>query len=197
MSLAPSEVVRRTILEKLRALSTEDIVLRSNAIIHRLAAASPDEAWKNKTVALFRPLKLEVQLGPLELELRRQGAKLCYPRISDSDACLMQFVRLDDPSHPENWEPGPYGGLEPRAEFPEVPTESLDVIAVPGLAFGLGGERTGRGKGFYDRFLERNHTALRLALCFDFQLFPALQQNSWDQRVHQIVTEDRFVKVSL
>ena len=107
----------------------------------------------------------------------------------------MQFVQVDDPYHPESWEPGPYGGEEPNSSYPSVTPESLNLIVVPGVAFGRSGERIGRGKGYYDRFLPQNTAALRLAIALEFQLFPSLQQNAWDQRVHSVVTDLETVTV--
>lgn len=204
MSFSTAEVVRNSVLEQLRALSDQEIARRSAVVISRLIKSvqenpsGQEPIWHGKTIGLFRSLKREIQLSSLESEFRKIGARLCFPRITDSSASLMRFVQVDDPSHPESWEPGPYGGgLEPRVGFPEVAPEALDVIIVPGLAFGQSGERIGRGKGYYDRFLNLNQRAVRIAPCFDFQFFPSLKQNPWDQRVHWIVSESRHVKVKL
>ena len=45
-----------------------------------------------------------------------------------------------------------------------------DVLIVPGLAFSINRERLGRGKGFYDRYLEKNNMIKTIGICFREQL---------------------------
>jgi 5-formyltetrahydrofolate cyclo-ligase len=182
------EQVRANVLGRFRALSEKEITEKSSTAISRFLS-NTDFHWKGKRVALYRSLKLEFRIAELESRLFEKGALLCYPRITDSKQSLMHFVQVEDPYHPESWEPGPYGAAEPNSEYPPVAPESLELVVVPGLAFGRSGERIGRGKGYYDRFLPSNTSALRLAMALDFQLFPSLQQNAWDQRVHRVVTD--------
>ncbi len=49
---------------------------------------------------------------------------------------------------------GLYGVYEPAVkEFMRL--EDLDLVIVPGIAFDTRGNRLGRGKGYYDRFLHK------------------------------------------
>src|SRR5690606_12000189 len=92
------------------------------------------------------------------------------------------------------WQPGRYGILEPRASIPGEDQPPLDVIFVPGVAFGERGERVGMGKGFYDRMLSRYPDALRIALAYDFQILPQVTENPWDARVDWIFSERREIQ---
>lgn len=46
-----------------------------------------------------------------------------------------------------------FGFEQPAEGASEIPAEEIDVVLVPGLAFGPDGRRLGRGAGYYDRFL--------------------------------------------
>lgn len=46
----------------------------------------------------------------------------------------------------------------------------FDMVIVPGLAFDQNGARLGRGKGYYDRFLQSHPQSLVVGICADFQL---------------------------
>jgi 5-formyltetrahydrofolate cyclo-ligase len=105
----------------------------------------------------------------------------------------MEFVRMksDDPN--ADWVVGPYGIDEPHSELPAVDPQLLDLVLVPGVAFGPNGERIGRGAGYFDRFIPSAKNAFRAALAFDFQLVDRLDQNAWDQPVHWILSEKREI----
>ncbi|MXN91370.1 5-formyltetrahydrofolate cyclo-ligase [Flavobacterium sp. Sd200] len=69
---------------------------------------------------------------------------------SDFDCCTMVHYLLTDNTRLVI---SPYGIPEP-VEGIEVPSNKMDVVFIPLLAFDTKGHRVGYGKGFYDRFLE-------------------------------------------
>ncbi len=60
---------------------------------------------------------------------------------------------------------------------------------VPGVGFSLEGKRLGRGKGFYDRFLE-NRKGIKIGLAWSGQLKENLPVESHDCHMDFIVTEN-------
>jgi 5-formyltetrahydrofolate cyclo-ligase len=68
------------------------------------------------------------------------------------------------------------------------------IVFVPGLAFDLHGNRLGRGKGWYDRALASLGGQARfIALAFEFQIVDEVPTDSWDRKVHHIITERRII----
>ncbi len=92
--------------------------------------------------------------------------------------------------------PGRFGILEPTVavradETRHILPEMLDWVLVPGVAFDIiDGNRLGRGKGFYDRFLAKlRPDAISVGLAFLCQIFPKIPTEPHDQRVSAVVTE--------
>lgn len=81
---------------------------------------------------------------------------------------------------------GAFGIQEPPSEAPTAGTE-FDLILVPGMAFDRRGGRLGRGKGYYDRFLEKT-TGFRVGICFDDRIVDKVPGESHDAGMDAIVT---------
>jgi 5-formyltetrahydrofolate cyclo-ligase len=62
-----------------------------------------------------------------------------------------------------------------------------DIILVPGLAFDSKNNRLGYGGGYYDTFLAQHPNSLKIAICFPFQVLPAIPTETHDQKVDRIV----------
>jgi 5-formyltetrahydrofolate cyclo-ligase len=59
---------------------------------------------------------------------------------------------------------------------------------VPGLAFDKKGNRLGRGKGCYDRFLKRLPKKIpTIGLAFDFQILPKIPAKTHDISVNKVI----------
>lgn len=185
-------MLRQQMKEILKRRHPEDMNRISQLVIQRFldkAGRFPDR-WKGLRVALYRAIPGEFDLSPLDGWLRSVGSLIYYPKIIDQSLKHMEFIEVRSNS---SWEKGAYGIEEPVAEAPFCEPSSLRLIFVPGLAFGLQGERIGRGAGYYDRFLTRSTSALKVSLTFDEQLFPVLEQNTWDQPIDWVLTESREV----
>ena len=85
--------------------------------------------------------------------------------------------------------------LEPRLAFRQdisrqILPEQIAVVLVPGLAFDRLGNRLGRGKGFYDRFLRRLPChVLSIGLTFDETLRDQIPHDENDCPVKMVVSE--------
>jgi len=70
-------------------------------------------------------------------------------------------------------------------------------MLVPGLAFSRSGQRLGRGKGYYDRYLHRYRqlTGMRpvttVALAFKQQVFDNIPTSEHDVTVHLVLFDDQ------
>jgi len=91
--------------------------------------------------------------------------------------------------------PGAFGILEPTSGQ-SVEASELDLVLVPARAFDRkNGNRLGRGKGYYDRLLERlSPRAFKCGIAFDCQILPTLPISPHDVPVDAVVTESGILR---
>jgi len=88
---------------------------------------------------------------------------------------------------------GAYGILEPKT-VRKADENNIDVILVPGLAFDRNGGRMGFGKGYYDRLLESSK-AVKIGLCYDFQILEKIPTESHDVPMNFVITEKEILEI--
>ncbi|MGH7778775.1 MAG: 5-formyltetrahydrofolate cyclo-ligase [Candidatus Binataceae bacterium] len=94
---------------------------------------------------------------------------------------------------------GAFGILEPPADAPAALASDLAgaLVCVPGVAFGVMGQRLGRGQGHYDRFLaEFCADAITIGLAYSFQLLERIPEQEFDRRLNLIVTESAVYRAA-
>lgn len=79
-----------------------------------------------------------------------------------------------------------FGILEPKTEE-LIDPRAVDFAIIPGVAFDKKGNRLGRGKGFYDRFLKETN-AFKVAVGYDFQILDEVPVSSFDVPVDMVVS---------
>ncbi len=99
---------------------------------------------------IFLPIegKREVDTWPIIDRLRREHEhiRLSIPKVNGSELESFYFEGI------HQLKKNKWGILEPEQGVP-TPTEKIDMVIVPLLAFDKIGHRVGYGKGFYDKFL--------------------------------------------
>lgn len=138
-----------------------------------------------RLVHAFWPLvaRGEIDTRPLIAALHARGVRVALPVVQPGGALIHRLFEGE-----ARLVPGPWGLREPAPDAPQVAADGLEVVFVPGLAFGRDGHRLGYGAGFYDRFLP--HTpALRVGLVTADALLDALPHDAHDAPVHVVVTE--------
>ena len=149
----------------------------SRAVVAQLAGWPPIHG----VVAGYLPMKSEVDLAEI---LANPGVVAVVPKVESDDVMTMRRY------HPGNLTLHDLGFSEPREDAEIVEARYIDVVLVPGLAFDRDGGRLGRGKGYYDRYLEGlPRSTARLGVTTDETLVDAVPMNSHDVRVDWLATE--------
>jgi len=164
-------------------------------------------------IALFIPLGSEPDIWPVIRDAWEQKKIVAVPRIAGNTlvfrnitfyprSCARSFHEryipgikaapipgiLRNSGLKQNIEAGPFGIYQPKLSCPVVPLSSINLFLIPGIAFDKKGYRLGHGKGYYDRLLKTIDTR-KIGVCYGFQLFDKLPNNSHDIKVDGVITE--------
>jgi 5-formyltetrahydrofolate cyclo-ligase len=176
----------------LRGISAGALPERSAATADRLSATP---AWKNADCVLtFLSMPREIETSAIIRAARAAGKTVAVPRIEDGDIrfLLMPPDARDLPR--DAWGiPVPDPGWQQFDLF----RWAHPLVTAPGLAFDRRGNRLGRGKGYYDRFLSAARrqapAILALGVGFSEQLVDSVPHTGDDQPVDGIVTDTETV----
>lgn len=163
----PKEVLRKK-LQSLRPHSSVGLTHQLSQLVQKLSPT---------TIASYQPLPGE----PDVTEFNQWAAdqfQLVFPKVIADD---LQFA-----AGPVR--PGRFGIAEPIGEG----VDSIDLVLLPALAIDRQGNRLGKGKGFYDRFLA-NYEGPCYAVVFDEEVLESLPTESHDRKVSGFITPNRTI----
>ncbi len=150
---------------------------------------SLEDYINSKTVLLYSSFKSEVNTEKLIKRSVEKKTTLLPLTISEKKTitpCAINNLHHDTAN-------GFSGILEPKKYCKAYEKEKIDLVVVPGVAFGLKGERLGYGGGYYDRFL-KGYKGKIIGICFEKQLTDLIKPEKHDVLMHKIVTEKRIIK---
>ena len=175
-------ILRKQISAKVRAIAPDKRKSDSEKICAVLKVQPLFQAARS--ILFFASLPEEPDLWPL-LNETMAGKKMVALPCFDHDNQVYHPRRVTD-LHLEILS-GKFGIREPAETCVAIPPNDLDLVLVPGVAFGLDGHRLGRGKGYYDRLLQ-NFTGKKIGVAFDEQIVDAVPSEPNDVRMDLILT---------
>lgn len=165
--------LRRELRALGRALPRQECIARSESIVSQLRRLL--QAIRPQRIALYMAMHDEPDVSPLIREL--SGVCEVYlPRVrSDKDIDFALYQGGEE----QLIEGESFGILEPSAELEAVAPSALEVIVVPAMAYDRDGYRLGRGRGYYDRYLQSTR-AYTIGVTLDLAPEATWQVDYWD-----------------
>ena len=172
------KALRAEIRAQKRAMTAQEIEEKSAALAEAFYKTAE---YKNaKTIYGYLPYNQEVRTTQMLAHALVDGKQVAVPKVYGDE---MKFILLSDRSQVAKG----YAGIpEPIADGP-VAADPTALVLMPGLAFYPEGHRLGYGGGFYDKFLAAEPDHPTLALCYDFQMLPHLDTESYDIPVDRVL----------
>lgn len=157
----------------------------------------------SNNILLFVSYGNEIKTETLLEEFLKSGKKVFLPRTEKDD---MDFFQISNTESIENQtEIGDFGIVVPKKNLKMLSPKEIGKdfsILIPGLAFDKKGNRLGKGKGFYDKYLEnvlqcksKDNYPMLVGFCYDFQIVDEVPTEKSDIPVDYVVSETRIIKV--
>jgi 5-formyltetrahydrofolate cyclo-ligase len=181
-------VIKKQIRQKLRAeiaaISPPELHERSVQACSRLAQ-TPEYA-RSEIIMVFLSLPTEVDTTSLVLQAWRDRKRVLAPKVSWEQRRMLP-IQIDSLS--DDLSESVLGIREPADGVP-IPLANIDMVIVPGLGFDLQGNRLGRGRGFYDRFLaHRDWAGIACGLALQTQVLDSVPTTEHDMKIQMLVTD--------
>lgn len=179
--------LRRQLREYLAALAPEELHERSVTACRQLFAQP--EYKQAEVILIFLSTAQEVDTSQIALQSWADYKRVLAPKVSWDQR---RMLPIEIHSLTRDVREGMMGLREPADGMP-IPVADIDLVVVPGLAFDEHGNRLGRGRGFYDRFLShRDFRAISCALALEDQVVPDVPVDEHDISVDMLVTDQQI-----
>lgn len=186
------KALRRECFAAIRGLSVSEKAESSSRICNHLRESA---VFKTATsIGIYIAVQSEPDLS--DLIWNSHGKSFSLARIGEDET--LHFHRI---SSKDDLIIGEFGIAEPNPlTCPAIAESEIDAVLVPGVAFDPdSGARLGRGKGHYDRFLEKlrseeNKKRPVIGVSFGIQ-HRSVNAESHDQPMDGLVTESELIAI--
>ncbi len=177
--MTEKQKLRKLIAQEKKSYTSGQLAEWSSSLFNRLEDHPLFQSAQ--TILMYYSLPDEVQTHDF-VEKWHDRKRIVLPVVKGDDLELRYFNGKD------RLRAGMFGIGEPSEEEP-ADENDIELAIIPGVAFDREGNRLGRGKGYYDRTLERLEKACRIGVCFSFQILDSIPTEECDRRMDEVWTE--------
>ena len=178
--------MRRIVVERRNAVSSDEIRSKSKRIMDRLTAI--DDFVLAKKIHSYASTKAgEFDTRSLIDYSSNNGKTVVIPKLNKQSKTFQHAVFAGWEGMTKNQE----GYFEPSVGFDDDLSD-VDLLIVPAMAVSVLGQRVGYGGGYYDKLLSKT-LSVKIVPAFEFQIFDNIETEPHDLRVDKIVTELRVI----
>ena len=171
--------LRHEIRGRKKQFSSLQLQQLSQEVVQRLLV-HPRVVQAN-TVMFYHSLPDEVYTHEAVDQLVQMGKRVLLPVVIDEKNLEIRLYQ-----GPQDLKLGAMNILEPAGK-PFTDYQEIETVLVPGMSFDPQGNRLGRGKGYYDRFLVQVPQAYKIGVCFDFQKVELVPTDENDIQMNEVI----------
>ncbi|KAM7406662.1 hypothetical protein PAMP_001028 [Pampus punctatissimus] len=190
------QVLRKEIKRRVASLSDEE-KRRQSLVVSKKLFKHPKYV-SCKRIAVFLSMHDEVHTEEIIKDVFK-GGKSCFIPRYESNSSHMDMLKLNSLQDMEMLPLTSWNIQQPadddNSREEALAAGGLDLILMPGLGFDRSGKRLGRGKGFYDNYLERcsrhpKGKPYTVALAFKEQLCQEIPVDNNDVLIDEVLFDD-------
>lgn len=183
--------LRQKTRRMLESMPQAEMAEKSSLAMDLLTGTS--EYARSEIVMVYLSLPTEIDTTGVVLRAWQDHKRVLAPRISWEQRRMMPTeIRSLTSDLVET-----SMGLREPVSGPPIPISLIDMVIVPGLAFDEVGNRLGRGRGFYDRFLAHpEFDGVTCGFSFEDQVLKEVPAEPLDRPVSMLVTNKRVRRFS-
>ncbi|XP_069029022.1 5-formyltetrahydrofolate cyclo-ligase [Embiotoca jacksoni] len=194
---AAKRAMRKEVKRRVAALS-DDEKRRQSLVVSQMLFKHPKYV-SSQRIAVFLSMGDEVCTREILQDMFKWGKSCFIPRYESSGSSHMDMLKLNSLQDMETLPLTSWNIRQPSVDDQSreeaLAAGGLDLILMPGLGFDRFGRRLGRGKGFYDTYLERCSRHPRgkpytVALAFKEQLCQEIPVDHNDVLIDEVLFED-------
>lgn len=136
---------------------------------------------ESKSIGIYSSLPEEVSTKYIINYCLKNNKKIAFPKVEDDEIRFYYIENIDGLNNI-----GSFGILEPEGN---KLAEDIELMIVPGICFDKQNNRIGFGKGYYDKYFQRNNNIFKIGICFKEQLTEALKTDDNDIKMDIIITD--------
>jgi len=172
-------ILRKQLIAARMALNSGQAMAASQAVCAHLAEWPVFQ--QAQTVLAYLAFANEVSLQAL-IDAHPEKVWALPRTLSRGQLVIHRYV-------PGNLERHSWGMMQPSADAPLVPLESIDLVLAPGVGFDKQGGRLGFGGGYYDRLLPQLE-AVCIGISYHETCRPAVPTDEHDCRMEWLAVPD-------
>jgi len=185
MNASEKEHLRQSTKQHLTGMSPQERDGQNRRIVAQLLKRLPPESGG---ICAYMPLPDEAEIRPVLEEILARGIPLFLPRFDNQTVTFHSVTSL------EGLRPGTSMILEPAKDNPEPDPTTITLALVPGRAFDRHGNRLGRGKAGYDRWIRNQRQANPgtrfFGIAFTEQIVDQVPVEAHDEKMDTVITPE-------
>ncbi len=175
--------IRKLNKTKRLEMTREEVQIKSRAATKIFLQSNAYK--KASSIMIYMPIQNEIDTDEIFKTALKDGKNIIFPVTKKE---IVPYIATKQ----TKFKKGNFGVNEPCGAAKALP-QSIDVVIVPGIAFDKTGARIGFGKGYYDVFLPKTK-AVKIGLCYEFQLCRKIQTEKHDIKMDFVITEKEIIK---